>query len=364
MVSSLWTSAGLGGALANPAYVAMASRYSAVSFAADAPAPSAPLVLAAAPVENKTVSAPAPAEKKPFNAKKFFADLAAGGTAGGISKTIVAPIERVKLLLQTQDANPLIKSGEVPRYTGIVNCFSRVASEQGVSSFWRGNLANVIRYFPTQAFNFAFKDTIKKQFPKYDPKKQFTRFFMANLASGGLAGACSLLIVYPLDFARTRLAADVGKGANREFTGLVDCLRKVATRGGPMALYQGFGVSVQGIIVYRGAYFGLYDTAKGVLFEDEKKANVLAKWAVAQTVTAASGIISYPFDTVRRRLMMQSGGKEKIYDGTIDAWRKIAKNEGGGAFFKGALSNVLRGAGGALVLVMYDELKKIIDDRM
>ncbi len=62
---------------------------------------------------------------------------------------------------------------------------------------------------------------------------------------------------------------------------------------------------MQGIIVYRGAYFGLYDTAKGVLFKDEKSANFFAKWGVAQVVTAAAGIASYPFDTVRRRLMMQ-----------------------------------------------------------
>ena len=57
--------------------------------------------------------------------------------------------------------------------------------------------------------------------------------------------------------------------------------------------------------MYRGAYFGLYDTAKGVLFKDEKTANFFAKWAVAQTVTALAGVVSYPFDTVRRRLMMQ-----------------------------------------------------------
>ena len=62
---------------------------------------------------------------------------------------------------------------------------------------------------------------------------------------------------------------------------------------------------LQGIIVYRGAYFGLYDTAKGVLFKDEKTANFFAKWGVAQTVTALAGVVSYPFDTVRRRLMMQ-----------------------------------------------------------
>lgn len=66
-------------------------------------------------------------------------------------------------------------------------------------------------------------------------------------------------------------------------------------------------VAPQGIIVYRGAYFGLYDTAKGVLFKEEKRASFVAKWAVAQTVTILAGIISYPFDTVRRRLMMQVG---------------------------------------------------------
>jgi solute carrier family 25 (adenine nucleotide translocator) protein 4/5/6/31 len=137
----------------------------------------------------------------------FLKDLAAGGIAGAISKTVVAPIERVKLLLQTQDSNPRIKSGEIPRYTGIINCFVRVSSEQGFLSFWRGNTANVIRYFPTQAFNFAFKGTIKNMFPKYNPKTEFWPFFGVNLASGGLAGAGSLLIVYPLDFARTRLAA-------------------------------------------------------------------------------------------------------------------------------------------------------------
>ena len=87
----------------------------------------------------------------------FLKDLAAGGVSGAISKTVVAPIERVKLILQTQDSNPRIKAGEIPRYKGIVDCFVRVASEQGIASFWRGNMANVIRYFPTQAFNFAFK---------------------------------------------------------------------------------------------------------------------------------------------------------------------------------------------------------------
>lgn len=274
-------------------------------------------------------------------------------------------------------------------------------------------------------------------FPKYDPQTEFWKFFGSNMAAGGLAGAASLLIVYPLDFARTRLAADLGKDGAREFNGLLDCLTKVseqraasgerrgahclpasgadrtpplpfptspqqvAKAGGPMALYQGFGVSVQGIIVYRGAYFGLYDTAKGALFQDEKKAGLFYRWAIAQAVTAAAGIVSYPLDTIRRRLMMQAGGK-KLYNGTMDCISKIIQNEGPKAFFKvrsrscacfrvgvnvdrasfvftrttptptdsphanpqpnrqGAWSNVLRGAGGALVLVFYDEIKKAL----
>ena len=80
----------------------------------------------------------------------FLIDFCAGGVAGAVAKTATAPIERVKLLIQTQDANPKIISGEVARYTGIIDCFTRVSSEQGFSAFWRGNTVNVIRYFPTQ----------------------------------------------------------------------------------------------------------------------------------------------------------------------------------------------------------------------
>merc|ERR1711869_158767 len=190
----------------------------------------------------------------------FIIDFLAGGVSGAIAKTCTAPIERVKLIIQTQDANPRIMSGEIPRYTGIVNCFTRVGSEQGFLAFWRGNFVNILRYFPTQAFNFAFKDTIKAMFPKYSPKQDFWKFFAVNMASGGLAGAGSLCIVYPLDYARTRLASDVGSG-KRAFNGLSDCLIKTAM--GPkgfLSLYNGFGVSVVGIIPFRGTYFGVNDT--------------------------------------------------------------------------------------------------------
>jgi len=294
-------------------------------------------------------------------AASFLKDFLAGGISAAISKTAVAPIERVKLLLQVQHASKQITADK--QYKGIMDCIVRIPKEQGFLAFWRGNLANVIRYFPTQALNFAFKDKYKQIFlGGVDKRTQFWRFFAGNLASGGAAGATSLCFVYPLDFARTRLAADVGKDGAREFKGLGDCLVKVAKSDGVKGLYQGFGVSVQGIIIYRASYFGVYDTAKGML-PDPKNTSIFVSWAIAQSVTALAGLASYPFDTVRRRMMMQSGrkGGDIMYTGTMDCWRKILRDEGGKAFFKGAWSNVLRGMGGAFVLVLYDELKKVLD---
>lgn len=295
------------------------------------------------------------------DALSFFKDFMAGGVSAAVSKTAVAPIERVKLLLQVQAASTQIAKEN--QYKGIVDCFVRIPKEQGFGSFWRGNLANVIRYFPTQALNFAFKDIYKQIFlGGVDKNTQFWRYFAGNLASGGAAGASSLCIVYPLDFARTRLAADIGKGAtDRQYNGLLDCLKKTMKSDGVIGIYRGFGVSVQGIIIYRAAYFGFFDTAKGML-PNPKTTPFLVSWAIAQTVTTVAGIVSYPFDTVRRRMMMQAGRKkaEIMYTGTIDCWRKVAANEGAGAFFKGAFSNVLRGTGGALVLVFYDEIKKLM----
>jgi len=302
------------------------------------------------------------AQEKKISPVTFAIDFTLGGVSAAVSKTAVAPIERVKLLLQVQSSSTQIKPED--RYTGIVNCFVRVSKEQGFASLWRGNLANVIRYFPTQALNFAFKDTFKEIFMKGVKKEDFWKFALGNISAGSAAGASSLCFVYPLDFARTRLAADVGKDkTNRQFTGLLHCISSIMKTDGVIGLYRGFVVSIQGIIVYRGAFFGLFDTAKAFIPTEYKGfKRVFASWAVAQTVTAIAGVISYPFDTVRRRMMMQSGrkaGQEKEYKNTLDCWIKISRKEGMGAFFRGALSNVLRGAGGAIVLVVYEEFQRL-----
>eukprot|EP00413_Alexandrium_margalefii_P014220 CAMPEP_0204523620 /NCGR_PEP_ID=MMETSP0661-20131031/6913_1 /ASSEMBLY_ACC=CAM_ASM_000606 /TAXON_ID=109239 /ORGANISM="Alexandrium margalefi, Strain AMGDE01CS-322" /LENGTH=305 /DNA_ID=CAMNT_0051529323 /DNA_START=66 /DNA_END=983 /DNA_ORIENTATION=- len=298
-------------------------------------------------------------------ATSFLIDFTLGGFSGAVAKTLTAPIERIKLVVQTQDANPKIRSGEVPRYKGIVDCGVRIYKEQGMKRFWDGNFTNCIRYFPTQAFNLAFKDTFKKMFPKYNPKTEFGKFFGANLVSGGMAAAGSLCIVYPLDYARTRLASDVGSG-KKTFTGLGDCMYKTASGpGGFMALYTGFGVSVVGIVGYRGLQLGTFDTITGInpYKNDKGIVGALSTFCAAQTAITIGAGATYPFDTVRRRLQMQSEKpvEEHLYKGTMDCFKKIAAEEGmAKGLYKGFLANVVRSVGGALVLVFYDRAKNYL----
>jgi len=292
----------------------------------------------------------------------FMIDFALGGFSGAVAKTLTAPIERIKLVIQTQDANPKIRSGEVPRYTGIGNCASRILAEQGMKRFWDGNLTNCIRYFPTQAFNLAFKDTFKKMFPKYNPNTEFGKFFGANLVSGGLAAAGSMCIVYPLDYSRTRLASDVGSG-KKTFSGLGDFMYRTATGpNGFMALYTGFGVSVVGIVGYRGLQLGTFDTITGMnpYKMDKGIMGAITTFGAAQTAITIGAGATYPFDTVRRRLQMQSEKpvEEHIYKGTADCFKRIAAEEGLAAgLYKGFVANIVRSIGGALVLVFYDRAK-------
>jgi len=299
-----------------------------------------------------------------YNAE-FLLSFLAGGIAGAVAKTITAPVERVKLLIQTQDAHPSILSGNIERYSSVIDCFSRVATEQGISAFWRGNVANIMRYFPTQAFNFAFKDSIKALFPEINENTEFWEIFLINVASGGLAGALSLCIVYPLDYARTLLAADPGSGRG-QFDGLVDCIQKTVASSGIAGLYGGIGVSIAGIIPYRGVYFGLFDTLSSLVpSRDGSGASLALLFFCAQTSAITAGYISYPFDTVRRRLQMQSGRPkhDRPYGGAAECLYQIVREEGAMALFKGAGANAIRTVGAALVLVIYSEITDMIGAR-
>ncbi|GMM34971.1 ADP/ATP carrier protein [Saccharomycopsis crataegensis] len=294
-------------------------------------------------------------------ADDFLVNFLMGGVSAAVAKTAAAPIERVKLLIQNQDE--MLKQGRLShKYAGIVDCFKRTAAGEGIASFWRGNTANVIRYFPTQALNFAFKDKIKALF-NFKRSEGYWTWFAGNLASGGAAGGLSLFFVYSLDFARTRLANDAKSvksgGGDRQFNGLVDVYRKTIASDGIAGLYRGFGPSVVGIVVYRGLYFGLYDSLKPVVLTGQLEGNFLASFLLGWIVTTGASTASYPLDTVRRRMMMTSGTGVK-YNGSMDAFSQIVAKEGVKSLFKGCGANILRGVAGAGVISMYDQLQMIL----
>eukprot|EP00897_Mesotaenium_endlicherianum_P000734 jgi/Mesen1/10661/ME000009S10442 len=313
--------------------------------------------------------------------ESFPKDLIAGGLLGGVAHSVVAPIERAKLVLQTQESNMQILQGHQRRYRGMVDAIRTISKEEGFWSLWRGNGSSVMRYYPSVALNFAFKDFYRVWFAPAPHagggEASLARRAAGNFAAGALAGSTSLLFTYPLDIAHTRLATDVG--ARRQFRGLRNFLATIYHKEGLKGLYRGFPASVHGIVVHRSVYFGGFDTAKQVLLGEDRggegdaapqqgqqqgqqrrRAPFWQRWVLAQAATTTAGLVAYPLDTVRHRMMMQSGldADARMYAGTLDCWRKIYANEGPRAFYKGCLSNMFRGTGAAMILVLYDEIKQ------
>ncbi|KAE8672182.1 ADP,ATP carrier protein 1 [Hibiscus syriacus] len=178
-----------------------------------------------------------------------------------------------------------------------------------------------------------------------------------------------LRLVLALNFAfkdyfksQTRLANDAKaakKGGERQFDGLVDVYRKTLKSDGIAGLYRGFNISCVGIIVYRGLYFGMYDSLKPVLLTGNMQDSFFARFTLGWLITNGAGLASFPIDTVPRRMMMTSGEAVK-YKSSLDAFSQILKNEGAKSLFKGAGANILRAIAGAGVLAGNDKLQPIL----
>lgn len=308
------------------------------------------------------MSAPKAPKEKKSKLQQLGSDLVIGGSIGAVSKTIMAPVERVKLLLQTMESNPDVISGKVQPYKSIGDCFSRVYQEQGLKAFWRGNLVNCLRYAPQQGSALAFNDALNNIFPNYDSKTQFWQSFAVKLSSGGLAGAIANTICYPFDFARTRLASDLKKG-NAQFKGIGDCIVTTVRQQGLRGLYTGWTVTVMGAFVYRAGQLGCFKQIQDLNPYAKDKGTIGAVSSFV-AVTAARTVVmpfNYPFDTVRRRMMLQSEKpvSERLYKSSVDCFNQVLKKEGMKGMYKGMVPELFRGVGGSLVIVAYDRIKVI-----
>ncbi|KAM7265624.1 hypothetical protein ACFE04_003307 [Oxalis oulophora] len=258
-------------------------------------------------------------------------------------------------------SNPAFQYSTNPAFKTVNTApvFVNAPQEKGLAGFAIDFLMGGVS---AAALNFAFKDYFKSLFNFKKDRDGYWKWFAGNLASGGAAGASSLLFVYSLDYARTRLANDskaAKKGGERQFNGLVDVYKKTMKTDGIAGLYRGFNISCVGIIVYRGLYFGMYDSLKPVLLTGNLQDSFLASFALGWLITNGAGLASYPIDTVRRRMMMTSGEAVK-YKSSFDAFSQILKNEGAKSLFKGAGANILRAIAGAGVLSGYDQLQLIL----
>jgi len=294
--------------------------------------------------------------------RSFLRDSIHGFVKGAVAKVVSAPLETVKLLMQYDDDDEL---GEREPLDGALDCVLRVYGRDGVRGFFRGTAPNVLRYVPTQGFNFLMKDRVKrwmtklyKATPDYPGKK-----FAHNMLAGGVAGALSLSVVYPLDFLRTQFVLCKNPDGTPRYETLADVFDDLVTAPADLpTLYSGFAVSVAGIVPFRAIYFTVNDTLVSInpYQQDKGVVGLLSKFCCAQAAALSAAYASYPLDTVRRRLQADARRPpgERRYKGTLDCLTKIYRVEGVGALFKGAGYNALRTITAALSLVVYGEATK------
>mmetsp|Transcript_3808 Transcript_3808/g.4611 ORF Transcript_3808/g.4611 Transcript_3808/m.4611 type:complete len:418 (-) Transcript_3808:242-1495(-) len=271
--------------------------------------------------------------------QNFASKMFAGGGAGAISRTLTAPMERVKVVLQTQAVSNIPES---QRYKGIIDCLVGIPRQQGIVGYWRGNGLNVFRIIPNSAIKFSTFDYYKSvAFPRGESNYEGKEKFFRKMACGGLAGVSTLAPIYPLDLARTRLSADT----TGKYRGLVHLVRSTVERQGIRGLYSGLTVSLCGIIPYLAISLATYDTLKEITQGNELFDNPAGKVLLGSVAAISSQSIAYPIDTIRRHMQVAGGlGQKDSYKSTFDCVRAIYRANGWRGFYKGLVANASRAA--------------------
>ena len=390
-----------------------------------------------------SLNTPSPPPPRRTSQVPQWREAVAGAAAGAISRSVMAPIERIKLLQQLQYSATTGSRNhrminDVHKLTAI-QIAAKIYREEGLISFWRGNLPNILRVAGTQALNFTGMDYYKRvavapmmehffvnvttsgssmqsQQQQIQRQRRY-RSILTSFISGGLAGATATTVLYPFEFVRTRLAMDRGKDRHapdrsagstataaktptptpsrtnsqhnhqhqhhhqqqfsRQYTGMMDVIRHIFRNDGIFGFYQGYGVALVGGIIYRILYLGGYDACKAewlhyrrttaaVMPMPPQQPQIELTWTerfvMAQMIALLAGTMIYPFDSVRRRMMMQAGIPmvERIYTNSIHCTASIWRQEGIRGFYLGLGPNLVRSVGGALILVGYDGIRTFL----
>lgn len=269
--------------------------------------------------------------------------LVCGATAGAVSRSFTAPLERVKVLLQVQD----LGTGGGARYEGVSGSLRRIWAEEGWRGMFRGNGTNVLRVAPSAAVRFSTFELFKKRLLALAGTPKLSA--AGNLTAGCAAGLVSTVATYPLDMLRSRLSVQ-SRSAVR-YAGLGDAVRTVYRTEGARAFFRGVSTSVHGAVPYVGINFMAYEFLKARVLERRgaeagEPPGKLASLACGGVAGSAAMTVTYPLELVRRRMMVQGVliGTEgsRPYTGTVDATRRIWAAEGFRGFFRGLWPNYFK----------------------
>ncbi|KAI8980015.1 mitochondrial carrier [Trametes punicea] len=255
----------------------------------------------------------------------------AGGIAGCVAKTVVAPLDRVKILFQASNPDYQKYAGT---WSGTLRAISQIYRENGIRGLLQGHSATLLRIFPYAAIKFMAYDQIEALLmPTRESQTNFRRF-----AAGALSGMTSVFFTYPLELIRVRMAYSTRSSSHSPdvyhrpsfLSAMRNIYREGPSAGAPahpsppapfqssiftrfpiLKFYRGFTVTVVGIIPYAGTSFLAWGFLRSKVLPyspgtDLKRATPIADLSIGAVSGALAQTVSYPFEVVRRR--MQVGG--------------------------------------------------------
>ncbi|CAK7335680.1 unnamed protein product [Dovyalis caffra] len=307
--------------------------------------------------------------------------LVAGGVAGGVSRTAVAPLERLKILLQVQNPHSI-------KYNGTIQGLKYIWRTEGFRGMFKGNGTNCARIVPNSAVKFfSYEEASKGILWLYrqqtgNDDAQLTP--LLRLGAGACAGIIAMSATYPMDMVRGRLTVQTDKSP-RQYRGIAHALSTVLKEEGPRALYKGWLPSVIGVIPYVGLNFAVYESLKDWLFKtkpfgiaEDNELGVTTRLACGAAAGTVGQTVAYPLDVIRRRMQMvgwkdaasvvtgDGRGKPPLeYTGMVDAFRKTVRHEGFGALYKGLVPNSVKVVPSiAIAFVTYEMVKDVLGVEM
>ncbi|MQL83874.1 hypothetical protein Taro_016374 [Colocasia esculenta] len=249
----------------------------------------------------------------------------AGAVGGAAAKTLTAPVDRIKLLMQTHSARIIGESARAG--IGFFEATAFIVKEEGVKGFWKGNFPQIIRIIPYSAMQLFSYEVYKKLLKGTDGGLSV----LGRLAAGACAGMTSTLITHPLDVLRLRLAVEPGCRTMSQVA--LSMLREE----GIGSFYSGLGASLLGIAPYIAINFCIFDLVKKSLPEKYQKRPETSLATALVSATLAT-LMCYPLDTVRRQMQM----KCSPYGNILEAFPGIVERDGILGLYRGFVPNALK----------------------